>query len=118
MPNLLRRSVMGMTLPRRLMTPRTNSGMRGTRVIGCMPMISLTFRISRPYSSPARKNVRYLPARDSVAVALSDCESGVLMANSIEIESQGTHGPGTESIGAPAAELHYGFADAILGPAA
>ena len=30
-----------MTLPRRLMTPRTKSGVRGTRVIGSMPMISL-----------------------------------------------------------------------------
>src|ERR1019366_1447009 len=63
MPNLARRSTIGITLPRRLMTPRTNEGVRGTRVMGITPMISWTFRISSPYSSRARKKVRYLPAR-------------------------------------------------------
>ena len=52
------------TLPRRLITPRMYGGVRGTRVIGIMLMISCTRRISTPYSSPARKNVRYLPPSD------------------------------------------------------
>jgi hypothetical protein len=54
MPKRSRRSTTGITLPRRLMTPRMKAGVRGTRVIGCMPMISCTFRISTPYSSSAR----------------------------------------------------------------
>jgi hypothetical protein len=32
-PNFSRRSTTGTTLPRRLITPRMNSGIRGTRVI-------------------------------------------------------------------------------------
>jgi hypothetical protein len=60
--NFSRRSTTGITLPRRLITPRTNSRVRGTRVISMRPMISLTFRISSPYSSFAIWKVMYLPA--------------------------------------------------------
>jgi len=70
MANFRRRSTTGMTLPRRLMTPRTKSRVRGTRVISMSPMISRTLRISRPYSSRASWKVMYLPARRRPSSAL------------------------------------------------
>ncbi len=44
MPNLSRRSTTGTTLPRRLMTPRMNSGVRGTFVIDVKSSTSRTLR--------------------------------------------------------------------------
>ncbi len=55
--------------PRRLMTPRTNSGARGTLVISATRLISCTCFTSTPYSSRSRKNV----ARCSVASAAARC---------------------------------------------
>jgi hypothetical protein len=55
-----------------------NAGVRGTRVTGCIPMISRTLRISTPYSSAARKKVRYLPPRvAAVGATDSVIERGV-----------------------------------------
>src|SRR5882724_7423474 len=62
-PNLTRRSITGMTRPRRLMTPRTNSGICGTGVIFCIRMISRTFSTATPYDSLSRATVKYLPAK-------------------------------------------------------
>ncbi len=56
-PKRRRRSTIGMTLPRRLMTPSTNSGERGTLVISMIRMISCTFRIFTPNSSSSMLNV-------------------------------------------------------------
>ena len=74
-PKRSRRSMTGMTLPRRLMTPLTKSGVWGTGVIDIMPMISRTLRMPMPYSSLASEKVRYLPSlvasgldRSSIAV--------------------------------------------------
>jgi len=47
-PNFTRRSTTGMTRPRRLITPFTNSGICGTGVIFCMRMISRTLRTAMP----------------------------------------------------------------------
>jgi hypothetical protein len=53
---------MGITFPRRLMTPRRKMGVRGTGVIAIMPMISRTFMIPMPYSSLERAKVKYFPS--------------------------------------------------------
>ena len=60
--NLARRSITGITLPRRLMTPLTWAGTCGTGVMSITLMISRTLRTGRPYSSLPREKVRYLPA--------------------------------------------------------
>ena len=65
-PNLRRRSMTGITLPRRLMTPLTYSGVCGTAVISWIPMISRTLRTLMANSSRPSRNVRCLPARLSV----------------------------------------------------
>src|SRR4051812_28769637 len=57
--NFTDRSTTGTTLPRRLMTPRTHSGIFGTFVITSHSMISFTFRRLTAYSSPPIRNVRY-----------------------------------------------------------
>ncbi|OPZ20105.1 MAG: hypothetical protein BWZ10_00753 [candidate division BRC1 bacterium ADurb.BinA364] len=72
MPNFKRRSTTGMTLPRRLITPRMKAGVRGTRVTFIMPMISWTLRISSPYSSSASLKVKCLPGRAIVRAVDSD----------------------------------------------
>ena len=59
--NLERRSTSGITLPRRLITPFTCSGMLATGVIGQRRMISRTFSTGIPYDSWLSVNVRYLP---------------------------------------------------------
>src|ERR1700733_2929390 len=63
MPNLARKSTTVITCPRRLITPFTYCGVRGTAVMSIKPMISRTFRISRPYSSLPSAKVRYFPPR-------------------------------------------------------
>jgi len=73
--NRRRRSTTGMTFPRRLMTPLTNSGVWGTGVMFIIPMISLTFRIPIPYSSPASEKVRYLPSFAGMPAAVCSCRS-------------------------------------------
>src|SRR5688572_12506455 len=62
MPNLRRRSTTGITRPRRFITPRTYSGVRGTGVMSISAMISRTRTSSTPYSSPPSLKVRYLPS--------------------------------------------------------
>src|SRR5215471_4538019 len=60
-PNFSRRSITGITRPRRLMTPRTWLGICGTCVMSIALMISRTFSTGRPYSSTPSANVRYFP---------------------------------------------------------
>ena len=50
-PNLSRRSMIGITSPRRLMMPFTNEGALGSHVISRTRMTSFTRRSSSPYSS-------------------------------------------------------------------
>ncbi len=52
----------GITLPRRLITPRDVAGTCGTAVMSIILMISRTLSTGRPYSSSASAKVRYLPA--------------------------------------------------------
>jgi hypothetical protein len=59
MPNFTRMSTTGTTLPRRLITPRMNSGVRGTLVIVVKSKISRTFPTSSPKTSSPSLNVRY-----------------------------------------------------------
>ncbi len=47
-PNFTRKSTIGITRPRRLITPFTKAGICGTGVIFCMRMISRTFRTAMP----------------------------------------------------------------------
>src|SRR5436190_1830589 len=54
--------MIGMTLPRRLMTPRTWAATCGTCVMSITLMISRTFSTGSPYSSCPSANARYLPA--------------------------------------------------------
>src|SRR5579859_6385667 len=58
-PNRRRRSRIGTTAPRKLITPKTCSGELGMRVTLSNPLISWTRRMSTPYSSPASINVKY-----------------------------------------------------------
>src|SRR5271170_2494798 len=58
-PNFTARSTTGTTLPRRLVTPRIQTGVLGTVVTASYSMISRTFTIAMAYSSPAVKKVRY-----------------------------------------------------------
>src|SRR3989344_1385562 len=62
MSKRLRRSMIGTMVPRRFSTPCTCGGACGMRVTWVQPRISWTLRMSRPYSSPARRKVRYWPA--------------------------------------------------------
>ena len=74
-PSFRLRSTTGMMRPRRLITPLTKPGARGTGVISLTRMISCTRRTSTPYSSPARKKV----ARCSVAsTALRSSRAGAV----------------------------------------
>src|SRR5690554_1386219 len=57
-PNLCLRSITGITLPRRFMTPLTNAGILGTRVIRGTSRTSWIFRTSIAYRSSPRKNVK------------------------------------------------------------
>ena len=50
-PKRVRRSMIGMSWPRRLITPSMNCGARGTCVIATMRLISWTCAMSTPYSS-------------------------------------------------------------------
>src|SRR5688500_1917544 len=58
-PNFTARSTTGTTLPRRLITPRIHSGVRGTRVTAWYWMISRTRNTPTAYSSSPTRNVRY-----------------------------------------------------------
>src|SRR5262245_6862290 len=81
-PNFTARSSTGTTLPRRLMTPRTQPGVRGTRVTAPYWRISRTRRMPSAYSSVPIPNVRYCgcsePAEsDSISSSLEPGEIGV-----------------------------------------
>ena len=56
--NFNRRSTTGITFPRRFMMPLQRRGLRDG-VMSITPIISLTFSISRPYSSLFKTKVRY-----------------------------------------------------------
>src|SRR5208282_1037393 len=61
-PNLTARSTTGTTRPRRLVTPRIQTGVLGTVVTASYSTISLTFTMLMAYSSPAVMKVRYCTA--------------------------------------------------------
>ena len=56
MPKRARRSMIGISCPRRLMTPSMNCGARGTCVTATMRLISWTCAMSTPYSSDPNRN--------------------------------------------------------------
>ena len=58
-PNLAARSITGTTWPRRLMMPRTERGVDGTRVVSSYCRISFTFRIPTAYSVSRSEKERY-----------------------------------------------------------
>jgi len=58
MPNLRRRSMTGTACPRRLMTPRMNSGVRGILVMDVSSSTSRTLAMSRAKTSLPRVKVR------------------------------------------------------------
>ena len=63
-PNFSLMSTTGTTLPRRLITPRMNSGVRGTFVIVVKSRTSRTFEMSSAKTSSSSLNVRYCVVSD------------------------------------------------------
>ena len=59
MPNFIFKSTMGTTLPRRLITPRINSGVPGTFVMAVKSSTSRTFEIFTAKTSLSSVKVRY-----------------------------------------------------------
>src|SRR5688572_3967231 len=64
--------MIGITRPRRLITPFTNAGSCGTGVTFCILIISRTFSTPMAYASSSSTIVRYLPASEGVAVKPGD----------------------------------------------
>ena len=58
-PNLSRMSTTGTTLPRKLITPRMKSGVRGTLVMDVNSRTSRTFAMSTANNSWSSLKVRY-----------------------------------------------------------
>ncbi|CAG19188.1 hypothetical protein PBPRA0775 [Photobacterium profundum SS9] len=70
-PKRIDKSIMGTTLPRTLITPRTNSGTIGTFVNGPYSMISLIGRILMANSSFRSKNVKNCCCSNATSSSLS-----------------------------------------------
>src|SRR5215212_1323502 len=74
----------GITLPRRLMTPRTWCGTCGTCVMSITLMISRTFNTGSPYSSRPIAKVRYFPPVAEAFVARCDAAAVCMSVSGLQ----------------------------------